>query len=181
MIQLDRSKSVLVLVDVQEKLLAAMPDPAGVIARTETLLRGCRALGVPVIHTEQVPDKLGPTVPAIRALLDGRPAISKSVFSCFRQPEFEDRLDASGRTQAILAGVESHVCVLQTALDLLAEDYAVCVVADAVASRKAGDLAIALRAMEQAGAVLAGVESVLFQLLGTAEDPAFREIHRLIR
>lgn len=181
MIPLDRSKSVLVLVDVQEKLLAAMPDPAGLAARTETLLRGCQVLGVPVIHTEQVPDKLGPTIPAIRARLDDRPAIAKSVFSCFRQREFEDRLDAGGWTQVILAGVESHVCVLQTAFDLIAEDYAVCVVADAVASRRAGDLALALRAMEQAGAALAGVESVLFQLLGSAEDPAFREIHRLIR
>lgn len=181
MIPLDRSLAILVLVDVQEKLLAAMPDPDGLAARTETLLRGCVALGVPVLHTEQVPDKLGSTVPAIRSRLDGRPAITKSVFSCLRVPEFEDRLDASGRTQVLLAGVESHVCVLQTAFDLIGGDYEVCVVADAVASRKAGDLAIALRAMEQAGAYLAGVETVLFQFLGTAEDPAFREIHRLIR
>jgi nicotinamidase-related amidase len=181
MIPLDRSKAVLILVDLQEKLLAAIPDSERLLARTETLLRGCQILGVPVIHTEQVPDKLGQTLPAIRSRLDGRPAIPKSVFSCFRQPEFEDQLDASGRSQVVLAGVESHVCVLQTAFDLISEDYAVCVVADAVSSRRVEDLAIALRAMEQAGAYLAGVETVLFQLLGTAEDPAFREIHRLIR
>jgi nicotinamidase-related amidase len=181
MIRLHRDLAVLVLVDLQGKLLAAMPDPKGFLTQIEKLTLGCRALGLPVLCTEHVPDKLGPTVAEIAALIPEKAILAKRSFSCVRLQAFVDRLDSCGRTQVILAGMESHVCILQTAFDLVTEDYEVCVVTDAVSSRKPGDTTTALRAMEQAGVYLTGVESLLFQLLETADDPAFREIHRLVR
>lgn len=176
-----KQDAVLVLVDFQEKLLAAMRDPCGLKSQVVKLIRGCQILGVPVLCTEQVPEKLGSTVPEAASLLQNTVILSKSSFSCVREPAFLYQLDQVGRSQVLLAGVESHVCILQTALDLAMEDYDVCVVEDAVSSRRELDHGVALRALAQSGISLGSVEMVLFQFLGTAEDPAFRDIHQLVR
>ncbi len=170
----------LVVVDMQERLMAAMPDPAGLADRARRLIEGARHLGLPVVFTEQAPAKLGPTAEPLRNLI-AEPAIEKITFSCWDCPAFQDRLVAMGRHHIILAGIETHVCVWQTARDLIESGRRVEVVADAVASRDPANRELALARMRDAGAGITCVEMVLFDLLRTAEHDAFRAISRLVK
>jgi nicotinamidase-related amidase len=179
--RLSRSDTVAVLVDVQVRLIEAMWNAAATVRRAAVLMQGCRALGVPILWTEQMPAKLGPTVPELSAALAGATAISKSAFSCPSEPAFASALSALGRRTVLLAGIETHVCVYQTALDLVALGMDVRIATDAVASRSPDDRAAALQAMAAAGASIVTVEMALFDLLGTADDPAFRTILRLVK
>lgn len=182
---LSRDDSVLVVVDVQEKLVPAVPDSSRVIERAGLLLAAAGVLGVPVIATEQYPRGLGPTVEALRkALPAGCEPIEKTDFSCVPVPEFASRLMTLGRDQVVVAGLEAHVCVGQTVLDLLGAGKRVFVPADAVASRRADDAAVALRRIERAGAVVTTAEAVVFEWLrraGTAEFKALSAVIRSIR
>lgn len=173
--------TVLVLVDVQVKLAAVMPDRETLIDRLVRLARGARILGVPILATEQIPAKLGPTVAELSPELGG-PAIVKSSFSCMGCDEFRRQLDLLGRGHVLLAGIEAHVCVYQTAADLLETNhYGVDVVADAVASRDAEHRRVALDRMAAMGARLTVTEMALFEMLRSAEHRAFREILRLVK
>lgn len=170
----------LIVVDMQERLMAVMPDPAGLTDRARRMIEGARHLGLPVVFTEQAPAKLGPTVEPLRALM-GEPAIEKVSFSCWDCPTFQDRLSEIGRRELILVGIETHVCVWQTARDLLAAGHRVEVVADAVASRDTANRELALARLRDAGAGITCVEMALFELLRTAGHDAFRAISRLVR
>lgn len=170
-------QAVLVVVDVQERLLPAMHEATLLEKKLQTLLAGTRLLGTPEIVTQQYTQGLGSTV----ASLEARGFVEKSCFSCCQEEPFMTQLEESGRREVLLCGIESHICVLQTALELRLQGFSVTCVADAVSSRTPYDKEIALRRMEQEGIRLSTVESVLFMLCGTAKHEQFRAISRLIR
>ncbi len=170
----------LVVVDMQERLMAVMPNPAALADRARRLIEGARQLGVPVVFTEQAPAKLGPTIASLQALMV-EPAIEKTSFSCWDSPTFRDRLAAIGAHHIVLAGIETHVCVWQTARDLLETGSRVEIVADAVASRDPATREWAMARMRDAGAGITCVEMVLFDLVRTAEHDAFRAISHIVK
>jgi nicotinamidase-related amidase len=174
---------VLIVVDVQERLFNAMDAERrdDMVANLKILLGAARRLEVPVLVTEQYPKGLGRTLPELRTLLADTPPFEKTAFSCAGAEGFVDRLRAIGADHVILTGIEAHVCVLLTALDLLKHGLSVSIVADAVCSRRAANLEIGLGQARQAGAVITATETVVFQLLGRADTDAFRELSKLLR
>ena len=170
----------LILIDVQEKLARVIHERDAVIANMVKLVRGLQVLSVPILWAEQNPDGLGPTVPELAELLPGEP-IPKVSFSCCGEPRLVEAFEALGRTDVLLAGIEAHVCVYQTARDLIDRGARVHVVADAVGSRTPENRDLALQAMRDAGARLTGTEMALFELLQVADGPAFREILRIVK
>ncbi len=168
-----RDDAALVVVDVQEGF-RPYDSFEGVAHACGRLVEGARIMGVPVLATEQYPKGLGPTAPEVG--LGEQQAIEKTVFSAARAEGF----DLHGRGQAIVCGIEAHVCVSQTVLDLLSRGVEVHVPADAVASRHRSDYELGLRRMDDAGAQLGSVESVLFELLERAGTPEFKAVQKLI-
>jgi nicotinamidase-related amidase len=144
------------------------------------LIKAARRLGLPVVASEQYVKGLGPTVPAIRELLPS-PPVEKIAFSCANAKEVAERIEATGRRQVICVGMESHVCVFQTVRDLLRKDFQVFVPGDAIVSRTEENRQVGLNLCEKAGAVVTSTETVLFDLLGTAGTPEFKELSPLIR
>jgi nicotinamidase-related amidase len=175
--RLDAATSLLCVIDVQERLLAAMPDASGVVARCRRLAVAARLLDVPAVLTEQYPRGLGRTPAALADVLP--PAVEKTSFSCLGCPTFAQAL-GPGIHVAVLAGLETHVCVAQTALDLLARGLGVAVCVDAIRSRHAVDHEVALRRLEATGVVLVTTEAVLFEWCRTADHPRFQEVRRLV-
>ena len=171
----------LVLIDVQGKLAQLMHAREALFDNLQRLVKGTRALRLPVLWLEQYPQGLGPTVPEIAGLLPGVTPIAKTCFSAWGSDAFRGQLTATGRKQVLLAGIEAHVCVYQTALDLLGAGFEVEVVSDAVSSRAAANAELGRQRMRDAGARLTGVEMALFELLRTAEAPAFREVARIVK
>jgi nicotinamidase-related amidase len=169
----------LLVIDVQEKLMAKIPGAGRVISNIGYLIDGARLFNVPVAATEQYPKGLGPTVAELAGRLPGRP--DKVAFSCCAIPSVLAGFRDKGRSRIVLAGIESHVCVLNTALDLLAADFRVYIAVDAVASRSAIDHETALARLEKAGVVLTTVETALFEMTGTASHPRFKQISALIQ
>jgi nicotinamidase-related amidase len=183
---LNRSdESVLVIVDVQVRLASAMPAEArdAVVRNCGNLLQAASLLSIPAIVTEQYPKGLGPTEPGIvdRDAARHVARIEKTCFSCAGAEAFRDALKNTARRQVVLAGMETHVCVLQTALDLLAEDFEVFVVEDAVSSRRPAHATNALYRLRQAGVVITNTESVLFEWLRDARHEHFRAISALVK
>lgn len=174
---------VLVVVDVQERLFNAMDAERrdDMVANVKILASAARRLDVPVLVTEQYPKGLGRTLPELRTLLRDTPPFEKTVFSCAGADGFMERVRALGADHVILTGIEAHVCVLLTALDLLTRGLRVSIVADAVCSRRPANLEIGLGQARQAGAVVTATETVVFQLLGGADSDAFRELSKLLR
>ncbi len=170
-----------VLIDVQERLLPHIDNHEQVLARTLRLVSGLRLLGIPLVVTEQYPRGLGPTVGELRAALPEEEVLEKISFSCCDAPAFNSRLEEYGRKTIVLAGIETHVCVLQTALDLLASGYTPVVAADCVSSRNAEDRHIACGRIRAEGGILTTSESLLFELCRRADSPVFREISRLVK
>lgn len=173
--------TVFLLVDVQGNLAQAMYDREALFANLQRLIRGALALDLPILWVEQYPQGLGPTVPELAALLPGRQPIAKTSFSCCGNEAFLQALAATRRWQVLLAGIEAHVCIYQTTIDLLARGYHVEVVADAVSSRTAQNREIGLRRVQAAGAAITSVEMALFELQRVAEGPRFRELLRIVR
>jgi nicotinamidase-related amidase len=179
MLQLD--STVLVVIDVQDKLFRVMPEREALAASLRKLVRGAQVLGVPVILTEQNPKGLGPTIPELAELVPGIQPIPKFSFSCCGEERFRRELEALGRRQVLLAGIELHICVYQTALDLLASGYEVQVVADCVTTRLLENREIGLTKLRDSGAGLTTAEMALFELLKTAEGDVFKEISRIVK
>jgi nicotinamidase-related amidase len=151
------------------------------VANVKILVSTARRLDVPVLVTEQYPKGLGRTLPELRSLLGDTPPFEKTAFSCCGADGFMDRIRALGADHVILTGIEAHVCVLLTALDLLTRGLRVSIVADAVCSRRPANLEIGLGQARQASAVVTATETVVFQLLGGADSDAFRELSKLLR
>lgn len=179
---LDRSNTVICIVDMQERLVRAMnPEVAERVTKNAAILaKGAKALGVPVLYTQQYTKGLGETVDELRAALE-HPHIEKITFSCCRTDAFNEALGKLGARTVVLAGAETHVCVLQTALDLLDQGIDVHVAVDAVMSQRRLAWETALRQMERAGAVLTVVETLLFHWLERADTPEFKEVSRLVK
>jgi len=168
--------SVLIVIDVQEHLVPAMQAPARTLKNTKMLLLAAQENDVPVILTEQYPKGLGPTVPEIAKAAGGAPVISKMHFSCMEDERFADVFRGLKRRQAILAGMEAHICVVQTAASMLEEGYEVFVVSDATASRTLESEKACLARMNASGANIVTTEMVVFEWLGKAGTPAFKRL-----
>src|SRR4051794_36568579 len=177
--RLTANHGALLVVDMQERLLTTMGDRDSVVASTVRLIRGAKELKIPVWATEQYPRGLGPSVQPIAELIPERPA--KLTFQCCAVPQLLEQLYGRHIRHLTLAGVEAHVCVAQTALELLDLGFRVQVPADAVTSRNRRDYDVTLRRMEQAGAVISTTEAVLFEWLETADRPEFKTISSLVK
>jgi len=173
-------RSCLVVVDVQERLAPVMADPRKVIEGAARLVRGAKRLSVPVLISEQYPRGLGPTMVDVKSVAPEGTIVEKTAFSCMGEPAFAERFAALGRRQAVIAGIEMHVCVMQTALDLKALGYEVFVAADACGSRFVEDEEIARRRMVINGIELVTIEMVLFEWLERAGTPEFKDVSKTL-
>ena len=181
--RLSSENSLLVVIDVQERLLPAIQNQQQILFNVRRLLEGTRLLGVPVIVSEQYPQGLGSTVKElIPHILEGTAVLSKKSFSIYDDECIRTEINARKRTQIILCGIEAHVCVLQSAFDILrVGGHEVYIVADAIGSRFASDREMALRRFETSGMVCTTTESLLFEWCRSAEHPQFKEISRLVK
>ena len=179
---LDRNKALLVIIDVQEKLCRAMDQDVltTLAANTTILLEAAKELGMPIIATEQYVKGLGETLDVLKSQLPAA-ALEKMSFSCCGDPNFVNELKATGRTQVIITGMETHVCVLQTVLELLDAGFTIHVVKDAVMSRHKRNWKTGLNVMSAAGAVITSTEAALFQLLKVAGTEEFKKLSKLVR
>lgn len=178
---IDAGKSALLIVDVQEKLMPAMAEPDRVVENCAVLMRAAGRLDIPVVVSEQYPKGLGSTVPSLADLAPPGSILPKLHFSCVADPTIAAVLAAYERAQVLVAGVESHVCVLQTALDVKENGARCIVVADATSSRAAANKDTALARLREAGVEIATTEMVLFEWLRQAGTPEFKELSRLIK
>lgn len=172
--------SVLLIIDVQDKLLGAMPDAGALVRDISFLAKAAKLLDIPVIATEQYPKGLGPTTAALVPLL-GVPPVSKLAFSCMGCDPFKELLATTGRREVVVVGIEAHVCVLQTTLDLLEAGNDVYLPADACESRRGSDKQIALRRLERAGAIVTTAETTVFEWLRGADHQAFKAVSQLVK
>ena len=180
--------TILTLIDVQTKLTAVMSDREKLVNNLVKLVRGLRLLKVPIIWLEQNPGKMGPTIPELQQLLTEQSPIEKMSFSCCGSNEYMKQLKQSSHCRRImLAGIETHVCVYQTCNDLIRHGYDVEIVADATSSRNPVDKEIALAKTVSHTAIGSGrasytsVETILFELMQSAEHPAFREMLHIVK
>ena len=173
--------TVLTVIDVQGKLATLMYRKEEFFANVVNMIRGAMVLKVPILWNEQLPDKLGPTIPEIRELLPEMEPFTKSTFSCCGIDSYVDRLKSLGRRQILLIGMETHVCVYQTACDLIRMGYEVYLVADAVSSRTSENKQFGIEALKQVGARITSVEMALFEMMQVAEGDAFRQIVRIVK
>lgn len=176
---LSATDTALLVIDVQDKLVPKIHNAASLQRNIAFLIDCARLLNMPVLATEQYPKGLGPTVACLAERLPDRP--DKVAFTCTAVPSVVETLHREARPKLVLTGIEAHVCVLQTALDLLAQDFRVYIAADAIGSRYAIDQEYALRRLEQAGAILTTSETVAFECVGTAKHPAFKGISALVQ
>ena len=174
---LDRDRSALVVIDVQEAFRSAVLDFEQVAGNVAKLVEGARVIGIPVVATEQYPKGLGSTVPEVADVLDGTAPIEKTCFPASRAEGF----DLAGRDQVLLCGIEAHVCVNQTAHDLLDRGLEVHVAQDAVSSRSAENRDLGLHKMVASGAIVTSVETALFELLGAAGSDEFKLVQALVK
>jgi hypothetical protein len=171
----------LVLIDIQGKLATLMHQREQLYRNLQILVKGTQALELPILWLEQYPKGLGPTIPEVADLLEDGQPIAKTCFSGCGQEEFMEQLRNSGCRQLLLAGIETHICVYQTARDLLAQGHHVEIVADAVSSRTPENRQIGLERMARAGAEITSVEMALFELLRQAKGEQFKEIAGLVK
>lgn len=184
MSRLERDHAIFVVIDVQEKLMPVIDDHAGITRNIDRLVRGCHILNVPALLTEQYVKGLGPTVVPVRQAFEdtiGYRPIEKNCFSAQRCDPFAAQLATLERKQVVVAGIETHVCVYQTCIDLLSDGYEVTIIADAVSSRTPQNKAIALQRMIAEGVRLSSTEMALFELLRQSGTEEFRAISRLVK
>jgi isochorismate hydrolase len=176
---LSREHAVLIVVDIQGNLAQAMDDKAILIENNQKLIKGINILGIPTLVTEQ--NRLGATVPNITELLRGVKPITKDSFSCCAEEKFMSAVKTLRRNQILMTGIEAHVCVYQTAMDLLKMGYEIHLVADAVSSRTARNREIGIQKLRDSGAILTSTEMALFELLKTAADPEAKALFKIIK
>jgi nicotinamidase-related amidase len=176
---LNRESAALLVIDVQDRINAVMADQSH-LSRIEVLVEACQGLEVPVLASEQYPQGLGPTVESLATAL-GASIPGKLTFSCARDEGLRKAVEESGRKQIIVTGIEAHVCVLQTAIDLINAGYEVHVPHDAVNSRRPADKEWALHRMAAGGAVISTTESALFELLERCDTQDFKTVAKLIK
>jgi nicotinamidase-related amidase len=177
---LKTDSTVLLVVDIQERLLPAMHESEACLAAAGRTVEVCRVLDVPIVATEQYPAGLGPTCPVIRERWGDVQPVEKMRFSACVEPVVA-RLRELGRQAVLVTGIEAHVCVQQSVLELLALGYRVYVCADAVSSRRTLDRDLGLQRMRDVGAVVTTTESVIFELTGQAGTEAFKRILKIVK
>ncbi len=178
---LDSEKCCLVVVDVQGKLAQLMHNKENLFRNIQILIKASRILTIPIIWCQQCPESLGETVAEIAELLKETEPVNKTTFSCCGQKQFDEKLQSLNRSQVILCGIETHVCVYQTAVDLLKKGFRIDIIKDAVSSRTPENKNIALNRLAATDANISSTEMALFELLKTAEHPKFREIAKLMK
>lgn len=171
----------LLIVDIQGRLMPAMEDPNRVIARSVILARAARRLGIPITASRQYPNGLGPLVPAIEEVLEEGETLDKTAFSCAADPALFDHVARYGRNQVVICGVETHVCVLQTAMGFAAQGLSSFVAVDACSSRSISDKLVAVDRMRAAGIGIVTSEMVCFEWMGDAKTESFKDISNLIK
>lgn len=176
-----REDTAALLIDVQERLLPVVSRPEETAALTARLIKGLHILEVPVIPLRQYPKGLGDLAPQIREALGEYAPFDKTTFSAWDTEEIARRIQALGKKNLLVFGIEAHICVLQTVIDLIGAGYNAVLVADCISSRSPRDLEIALRRAEREGALLTTSESILFELLRKAGTDAFKQISALIK
>lgn len=176
-----RDKAVIVVIDIQERLLPVIKNQEDIARKAAMLIRGGKALGLPILVTQQYTKGLGKTVDEITDALGNFQPIEKTSFSILGEPNFVEAFKALNREDIIICGIESHVCVEQSALDFLNQGYHVYIMEDAVGSRSNTDKKFAGRRMVEAGCVGTTVEAALFEMVGDAKDPCFKEISNLVK
>ena len=178
---LKSENALLLVIDFQERLMPSIHGHAELEKKTAAFIKGCRILDVPVLTTQQYTKGLGDTSQALKDALCKFDPIEKITFSCCETIMFIDKLNSLGKKEIIVTGIEAHICVQQTALDLLDSGYTVYVVADCIGSRNVRDYTYAVERMRQAGAVITTMESVLFEFLVRADHPKRKEISNLVK
>jgi len=169
------------VIDLQERLFPVMFEGEELLERVQVLLQGLKIMDIPVLFTEQYPKGLGTTLEPVKVLIGEGRAIEKISFSCCGDANFDTRLSELNRKRVIICGIESHVCVLQTAIDLHERGFTPVVVADGISSRNPGDKKVALERMQGEGAIVTTCESILFELAGAAGTPEFKSISKLVK
>ena len=178
--KLEPDQALALVIDLQEKLLPSIQDGEACLAGAGKLILAAQVFGLPVVVTEQYPAGLGATHPAIRAIMGDAQVFDKTAFSACTGPVM-DAIAASGRRQIIIAGVETHVCVQQTALDLLRAGFDIWICVDCIGSRRALDRDIALTRLQHAGVIVTSVESVIFELQKQAGGELFKRILKIVK
>ncbi len=175
-------KTVMLLVDVQGQLAQLMYERDTLFSQLETMIRGMQILGVPIIWMEQIPSKLGPTTERIASLMppDQKP-IDKCSFSCCGEPQFMAAFEAAGRSQVLITGIETHICVFQTGVELMEKGCKVQVVSDCVSSRTLENKQIGLNRLASEGAKITCVEMAFFELMKAARGETFKQMVKLIK
>ncbi len=179
--RISRDDAIAVIVDVQQNNLPGIHDSARLKENLITLIRGLQILNIPVIALEQEPQRLGNTIPEISGLYDRFNAVEKITYSCYRDPDFADLLDSTGRQKVILVGIEAHIGILQTSLDLLENGYQPVLLDDGVSSRREYDKVIAMKRMRREGAIISTCESLLYELSVVAGTEKADAVSRLIQ
>ena len=178
---LDKKDSILVIVDIQEKLVNSLGKDT-VVEKTATLAQAAKIMGIPTIITEQYPQGLGQTMAAVKEVLESNTTfIEKTSFSALKEDEFFEKLNSHNRKQVVICGIETHICVHQTTEDLLAEGYEVYVAKDACASRNKYEFNQGVERMRDNGAKISCVEIILFEWLRSSKNEHFKEIQALIK
>ena len=178
---LSKERTLLIVTDIQGKLASLMFQRDELYRQIGIIVEGIKALDIPILWIEQYPRGLGPTVPEVASHLEGYEPLSKKTFSSLRDPWISKRFSEIGCDQVILVGIETHICIHQTAMDLLSLGIEVQVAADAVSSRTESNKRIGLEKMDNAGVIITSVETVLFELLEIAEGEAFKKIVKLVK
>ena len=178
---LKKENTTLLIIDIQGNLAHLMHGKELLFKNVQKLIKGIQILGIPILWVEQNPQGLGPTIPEIADILSNIQPISKMSFSSCRNDDFLQALNALNRKQVLVAGIEAHVCVYQTAADIVDIGYEVQVVTDAVSSRNVENKEIGLQRMRDSGVSLTSVETALFELLKVAEGEPFKEILKIVK
>jgi nicotinamidase-related amidase len=176
-----KEHSLALIIDIQERLFPFISENEKLVKNLGILIEGLKALGIPILVTEQYVKGLGPTVGPVAAHLEGIRRMEKMCFSCFDEPRIAESIALAGKDNIIIAGIESHVCVLQTVIDLKRNGYHPVVVEDCVSSRRESDKKTALERVRQEGAIITSYESILFELLRYSGTEPFRVISKLVK
>lgn len=179
--RIDKAKTTAVVIDIQERLLPVMCEKDDVLKNCKILVQGLQELDVPVVFTQQYTKGLGETVHELSELISDFTFVEKTSFSCYDEPAFVEQLEEIQRPNVIIVGIEAHVCVLQTAVDLKEAGYNPIVVTNGISSRSALDKEIALERFKYEGIMLATYESILFELTKGAKSNGFRAISKLVK
>ncbi len=179
--KLERNQTVLVIIDVQSKLLPVIYDYPALVENMKKIIKGAKILGIPIILTEQYPRGLGLTIDEIKKTISEYHPIEKVSFSCCREESFITRIKQLNRKQILVCGIEAHICVYQTCMDLLSEGYEVHLLVDAISSRKMANRNLTIEKLHGMGVQITSVEMALFEILKDATSDEFKKISRIVK